>query len=421
MPPVPSRVEAAMAARESHPVRGRIVGGVAAVALVEGMGLVLTHPVGTPDELAFRTDSTDVPGTTEPGTTPGSTPGSTGPHGTEVPTTPPTTEAPNPSQALRDALTPQTVDQDKCLKIVGEAGSVENGKDKKIIKLHIGATAPVDAADPSKRRYSDAVDTPLLSDKADKEALKHEIEARICSDPLIAGEFANLLANTNIDGTSVIDLDPWLKGYEGDPEVVNDKVAEFVPGLDADRSLAGKTDQEIKDMQKKEADANYAFQSFAGKLVTILDNFENLGNQDAGMTVFNVALKGDGTQVGGIPDLKAAADQFLANGDRSAVEFRITTKSGNVCVFIFGFDTADNRVEKFECPAPPAPEQPTQPSIPTGSIPNNSTTTRPTPSTTTVRTSTTPAPSTTSTVKPTTTVTTAPKGEEPHPNPSVPK
>ncbi len=260
-------------------------------------------------------------------------------------------------QAIRDALTISSTNPDiDCAVIVEKAGGqVRTTPDnKKVITPQIGALLPVDPSNPTMRRWGDNLDSPYLADKANKEALLAETQLAICEDPLFGETVANMFANMQVGDVKVVDLNPWLQEAAGAPEDINDKAAKFVPLLDTGGQSV--TEEQVK----QSAEVNLQYQQLANLLNTMLTRFQNNGNQDAGWTTFNYHLDADGMDVGGLPEVTLNPEQYIANGDASALVLELTKKPG-ICVLKIGFNITDKRPEGFECAVPeevPAPEQP---------------------------------------------------------------
>ncbi len=299
-------------------------------------------------------------------------------NGTEVASAP----TPEDLQALKDALTVQTVDGQACVDMVEKAGGkVVTPKDgKKVIPAQsIGALEGVDPANPAKRAWSDAVDTRFLADKSDKEAMLAELQLEICENPLFGAMVANEFANMQVGDEKVVVLNPWLAQFAGPADQINDRAAEFIPLMD--RDALSVTNDEAKDAIQK----NYQYQDVANHLNTLLTRFQNDGNQEMGMTTFNYHLTADGLQVNGLPEISLNPDQYIANGEVSALVLELTRKPG-ICVAKIGFNVMDKRAEGFECevtpqttvpptgggnPTPPSATTPNHPTTPT--TPNHST------------------------------------------------
>jgi hypothetical protein len=295
---------------------------------------------------------------TELGTVPGTTPG-TGPEGTGVTETTAATivdEAARLEERKR-ALTIDTVDQNGCVDKVKAANAKATDENDKVLVVpskdgrksiieikrdNIGALLPVDPANPKMRAFSDAIDTPFLADKSDKEALMAELQLEVCQNPLFGTMVANEFANMQIGDVKVVELNPWLKGYEGDPSTINDKAKEFMPLMD--------TDKDPKDISAAEVDVadaqNIKYQELANYLNTMLGRFQNNGNQDAGRTSFNYHLDDFGLQVKGLPEISLNDVQYDANAPLSAITLTLTRKDGG-CDAEVGFNLWDKRAEAF--------------------------------------------------------------------------
>ncbi len=347
------------------------------------LGFISDHKKGIVEAMAFTT-ALSIGAAACSGSTESQNPGTT------IKGTAPTTEAvgsPNAEdmKLIKEALTVNAVGPNVCVDIVGKTGgkTVKPKEGKTIIPPQsIGALVGVDPNNNTLRTWSDSIDTPFTADKADKAALLTEIQAEICENPLVGTMVANEFANMQVGEVKVVDLNPWLDNYKGPAEDMNKKAKEFMPTFGKDPLEV--SDDEAKDAMRK----NYAYQELAGNLATMLERFQNNGNQDAGMTIFNYHLSADGLVVDGLSQISLNPDQYPANGDVSALVLELTKKPGD-CVLRIGFNIKDKRMEGFECAVPDTntgdttpdvtttvnttPGQPTVPSVTT--VPGVNTTT----------------------------------------------
>lgn len=273
---------------------------------------------------------------------------------------------------LRELLTVSTTNVD-CETIVpetgvGEVAQTDNGP---VVIYDVGATKQVEFGNPDARWWSDALNTPFKTPaEADKADLLKELQATLCEDPVLGGAFANMFANMEVGGTKVVDLNPWLADFAGDPSIINDKASEFMP-------LQDRAPEAISDDELKTAvDKNQEYQVIAEKLGTLMTRFQNAGVLEKGPTTFNYNLVAGGLVAGGLPEVGLNATQFeTAKG----VMFVLTKKDGQ-CLVSLMVNIGDKRPEGVEdiCVAPETPVE-TVPgdTTPATGAPEGPTTTRP--------------------------------------------
>lgn len=237
------------------------------------------------------------------------------------------------NQEIIDALTVKTVTTD-CVAVAKESSTAEtySTKSGKVVKFDIGALKTVGTG-ANQRRWSDAISTPLESDQSNNDAMTTEMQAAFCEDPLLGSTFANMIANMKVDGVKVVDLNKWLKPYEGDASVIADRAASFMPLRQGEKP--SKADLE------KAITKNKQWQAVAEKLGTLLERFQasGVGSDD---TILNYHLNADGLMVAGLPDVSLNPEQYKA----TAFRLVLTKKTGG-CFLEIGFNVGDKRPEQF--------------------------------------------------------------------------
>lgn len=277
-----------------------------------------------------------------------------------------------------------------------EFGELADGT--KILLPKILSTLPTDSQswDQDHKYTSDSVANPISFENLfDKNDALREFQSSVCEGVDIASMTANYFANLEVDGTKVIDLNPWLEGYEGEASVINDNAADLMPQyLDADA-----TDEEIET-------AYSAHQELAGKLNTLMERFDNVGIREDITTTFNYALDGGGIlQVGEIPEFIENDKQYTGK----FIVFKLTAKDGRCYKAMLvnvgnneGFKAGDQRIAEADidnCDGKPVgTTSTTTPRRPRGTTTVPATTTTGRPGTTTTTTTTTVPDSTTTTI-----------------------
>lgn len=272
---------------------------------------------------------------------------------------------------------------------------------------------------------------------ADDEGKQTELFTENCLDPLGAGDALNFWANFVLpDGTPLVNRNPWLAPWVGDPAaVINTAAAQYMPLYLNEASLSWvqveycvptetknclEYDEASKEKVRQAIQAQYNWQVIAGRLNTLIRRTEMAGVQEGRVSVLNYHLLEMGLVV---PSRDAAGNLVLprigfndVQEDLPALVYRVTEKDNPCPLLEFGFNTGDKRFELF---TPTCEEQPpVPPTNPTGTNPPG-TTAPPTGSTvppgttvpgqTTVPGPTTTVPGPTTTAPPTTTPpTTAP-------------
>lgn len=316
-----------------------------------------------------------------------------------------TAGGPTTEDELRDLLTVDTTSVD-CEAVVQETGigEVKQAESGPVVIFDVGATKQVEFGNPDARWWSDGLSTPFKTPETDSAGLLKELQATICEDPELGSTFANMFANMEVEGVKVVDLNPWLAEYAGDPSIINDKAGESMPLRD--RSAESISDEELDNAVKE----NQEYQVVAEKLGTLLTRFQNAGVTEMGPTTFNYNLVAGGLVAGGLPEVGLNATQFeTAKG----VTFVLTKKDGE-CLVTLMVNIGDKRPEGVEnevCETPEVPVETTVPgdTTPATGGPEETTTTRYGVVTTTI-------PGVTTTVGGTTTIVVPPKNGETTPD-----
>jgi hypothetical protein len=179
-----------------------------------------------------------------------------------------------------------------------------------------------------------------------KATLLSEFSATICEDPLVASQVANHFANMDVNGIKVLDLNPWLNGYEGDASVINDNATELMPQFGKD--VANMTDEEVVAAYE----ARQQHTELAAKLATLLSRFENSGIEENLTTIFNYHLEAGGLTAGQMPEVALNDAQYTGN----FLVLRLTLKDGR-CLDAFVINPNDQRTGEVDiCDVPTTPD-----------------------------------------------------------------
>ena len=211
-------------------------------------------------------------------------------------------------------------------------GPVTEFSDAKLVSFEIGA---LKAVQQNGRLWSDALSTPLKGD-TDLERLR-SLETAICRDPLLGVTVANLFANMSVGRVKVVDLNDWLKPYQGHARRVNDRAARFIPLMDEEDP----SDTDVATAMT----ANRRYQDLAEKLNTLIGRFA-VGGVKAEKSVLNYHLVGGGLVAGGLPEVGLNPRQEQL----PALTLELTTKGACVPLKVIGFNVFDKRPEVFSVP-----------------------------------------------------------------------
>lgn len=337
-----------------------VVGGIAIVGALAG-GVMKTSgdrniAVGQGGDTELTTGTmqgttevgtTTAPATTEAGTTTGvdpadvlSAPGSVNKKNTKNRIS---------QEALAKILSVETTTFN-CTKDVDNTAEVVTLADgSKIVRPEVGAR-------PGKGLWGDSISTPMKHTE-NRKAAEREIKTALCEDPVVASMVARHFAEMEIDGHKIINMNPWLKPYAGNPSGINDDAERLMPGYG--KELKG-------DKAVEEAlEAKREHEALAEKLATLLDRYKNLGFKGNVTTTLNYHLKAGGHKVEGMPEVELNEDQYKGR----FLVFELTDKDGD-CLRVLMFNTGDKRLaESGVCEVlnPPAkPHTPARPVNPTG-------------------------------------------------------
>jgi len=290
-------------------------------------------------------------------------------------TTPEAPIAPEEADQVREFLTVTTISDDaQCVPLIKTAGRttvpVEGGE---IYAWEIGALEPVPP-----RLWSDAVSLPFAATEV--EQVRREVLVTNCFDPLVAGQALHMFANATVGGFKLVDLNPWLAPWVGDPElVINARAAEFAPLMDE----TSPSDEQVAQAAAKQLE----WQGVAARLNTLLLRIQAVGIE-ARQSIVNYHLVGGGLVVGNLP---AVGFNYEKEGLPSLV--LVVTRKDNCPLMVLGYNLGDRRLVLYE-PCPKVPVQPGTTAPPTvTTLPLGSTT--PPPVTTLPPGSTVPPPVTT--------------------------
>jgi hypothetical protein len=239
-----------------------------------------------------------------------------------------------------------------------EVATLSNGE--KLVISKVNSTLPVDSTvrTQDNKLFSDGMANPMTTAEytdANKEALEAEFAATMCEDPIITSMVANQFANMDVNGIKVIDLNPWLQGYEGDASTINDNAAKLMPAFGKD--LSEMSDEEV--MAAVEARAEHT--ELAEKLATLINRFENTGIEDDLTVALNYHLEAGGLTVGQLPEVAKNDVSYK----RNFLVFKLTLKDGR-CLEAFVINPNDQRTGDadicyIEVPPVVPPTPPTAP------------------------------------------------------------
>jgi hypothetical protein len=239
-----------------------------------------------------------------------------------------------PDAATVKALTVTTVPEKALCKTDG------NG----LVAYDIGSLKPVGK---DGRTWSDSVELPFTTTKsADRLA---EVFHTNCVNPDYGVMNANFFANMTLGDVKVVDLNPWLKPYQGDgAKVINTKAAEFIPLL----NVKNPTDAQVTEAVKK----NKEYQELAAKVNTLLSKF-SLAGQHSEPSIKNYHLLAGGLSAGTLPAIGLNDKQESL----PAEQLVLTNKGRGTCFAKIGYNTGDRRAEQFSCSTykPPPGSTPT--------------------------------------------------------------
>lgn len=222
------------------------------------------------------------------------------------------------------------------------------------------------------RLWPDSIEPPFTTN--DPYKVRAEVLKTNCVNPNFGVMDANALANLEVQGVKVGDVNSWLKPYEGTSnELIATKAAAFMPLL----NVKTPTDAQLKAAPEK----NREYQEFIAKVNTLLLRFFIDGVR-SGPSTLNYHLL-----VGG---LTAGLPMIVTNPDQEglpALRLKIMFKGQDVCGTDVGFNMKDRRWEQFACttpstpgtPTPGTPTHPGTPGTPTPGCTSGCTTTPPTP------------------------------------------
>lgn len=237
-----------------------------------------------------------------------------------------------PSDEMQDALTIKTVSYN--------CKTDANG----LVPPKIMALVPVKEGG---RKYSDSVSTPFVA--PEPAGMLDEAKAEVCSNPHLGSTLASFFANLELGSVKVVDLNPWLQEFAGDPISVVHKRAEYYVPL---RDVANPTDEEVNTA----AERNRAWQGVAEKVNTLLERFV-LGSVEKKPSVRNYHLVAGGVVAGQLPPVENNPRQE----NLPALQLYLTEKGGETCLANVGLNDDDKRPELFECSLPPKPTKPGKP------------------------------------------------------------
>lgn len=217
------------------------------------------------------------------------------------------------------ALTVTTVDQGTCVADVDG-----------IVSVYTGALEGVPP-----RAWTDAISTPLRN-QTDANAALREIQWSICHDRFNGATWLVAMANLEVEGVKLSEINEWLKPYAVDANKVNDIADEFLPQRDKD--IAAMTADEQKEVKQKSEE----WQQLAQKLNTLLNRFQNVGI-GAPMSEWNYHLALGGAKVDGLPEVALNDKQENLNS-----VILVLTEKGNSCPIVaIGGNVLDRRPEGF--------------------------------------------------------------------------
>ncbi len=284
------------------------------------------------------------------------------------------------TEAIKQALTVKDGDELTC-------GTVdENGLVSFTLETKTGVE-PV-----GNRLWSDSLGLPV--DGTDAVKGLQQTQAAIWHGPDIGVTYAHFLAKLDVNGTSLVTLNPWLAEFNTSDADINNQAASYIlPKNPSD------------DDYKKFVQRNKDYQDVACKVNTLLSRFHVAGIESL-PSVLNYRQAVGGLSIGeagtfNLPNIESTTDV----DNRPAIVLELTSKTAGPCdpVFAIGINVGDKRPELFNNAAPnTSPEcspSTTPPASPPVTPPGNPPTTTPptNPPTTTPPTSPPTTPPTTTT------------------------
>ncbi len=221
-----------------------------------------------------------------------------------------------------------------------EVKTLSNGKELVVPKVNstLGVDSTIRTQD--NRLFSDSMANSMTSAEFtddNKESLEAEFGATMCEDPIIASMVANQFANMEVNGIKVIDLNPWLEGYQGDASTINDNAAKLMPAFGSDPSVMSE-DEVLAAVKAREQHT-----ALAEQLATLINRFENSGIEDDLTTTLNYRLVAGGLTVGQMPEVALNDVQYAGN----FLVFRLTLKDGR-CLEAFVINPNDQRTGEVD-------------------------------------------------------------------------
>ena len=211
------------------------------------------------------------------------------------------------------------------------------------------ATLPAPGQD--QRKWSYSPQTPFVS--TDPAGMLAEVQKAVCNDPVFGSMVANYFANLKLGTDAVVDFNPWLKPFAGDPKiVVAERAGYYLPLRNVDPKNV--TSAQAADAAAK----NKEWQGVANLVNTLLSR-PHLAGVHAELSVlsYRVAV---GNLIAGIPVIELSPTQ-----ESLPALILVVDEKQVGCILRMGFNTGDKRVEQFACTTPRIPGTPTTPGTPT--------------------------------------------------------
>ena len=242
------------------------------------------------------------------------------------------------SQELKDLLDVASapLEESECPAIVERTGGpVVEGT---YYPLLLETLKGVKEGDSSLRQWSDALSIPLKGSTAEEK--RTYVQRAICDEPLIGVSFANLMANLEVEGVRVVDIQStdWLKPFAGDASKINDLVAGFMPVTQWQLENIGKQDTP-EDVYRAGEKANLEYQEVASRLNLLLSKYE-LGDVKGIASTHHYHLVSGGLVADSIPEVGISSEV----DNRPTLVFYLTKKTDECTpLSVLGFNVGDKR------------------------------------------------------------------------------
>ncbi len=239
--------------------------------------------------------------------------------------------------AVEQYLTlPEVNDTESCLALLETPTATElvgvdlnNDGESDLIAPDPGVRKPVEPGDMDARQFTDAFNTPLKGENAEKKFMSYT--ARLCEDPYLAAQLGHVLANIKVNNKSLSELNPWLEKYSN-IQKLNDVATDFLPGLDKELLSDNEVNQAIEQVKNFELDA--------ARMIILLERL-NLVGQDELIHV-NQTYTHDALQTAGLPEIRLSHNGYTGE----MLILSADLKDGS-CIFKLLVNTLDGRAVAY--------------------------------------------------------------------------